>query len=143
MVATLANSRMPKSFESAQRELDTWFDQFFGNARPAQAWYAPASLWEGEEHFHIELEVPGVKHDDIELTFEKGVLRIAAERKPAEEKRKYWHQERRYGRVERYVSLPESVDPDSIEAELREGVLHVTLAKKPEAQPKKIGVKVA
>lgn len=142
MVNMLSNQRFPKSLESVQREMDTLLDQFFGNGRSNQAWYAPASLWEGEEHFHIEMEVPGVSQDDIELTFEKGVLRIAAERKPADEKRKYWHQERRYGRVERLVTLPESVDPESIEAELSDGVLQVTLAKKPEAQPKKITVKV-
>jgi HSP20 family protein len=141
MVGTLTNARLPKSFESVQRDMDTLFDQFFGNGRTAQAWYAPASLWEDEERFHIELEVPGVEHDGVDLTFEKGVLKITAERKPSDEKRKYWHQERRYGRVERFVSLPESVDPESIEAELRSGVLHVTLAKKPESQPKKINVK--
>lgn len=142
MVGTLTNTRLPKSMDYMQREVDSLLDQFFGNSRAAQAWYAPASLWEGDEHFHIELEMPGVKHEDIDLTFEKGVLRITAERKPAEEKRKYWHQERRFGRVERYVTLPESVDPESIEAELRDGVLHVTLAKKPESQPKKINVKI-
>ncbi|MEQ8790302.1 MAG: Hsp20/alpha crystallin family protein [Pirellulaceae bacterium] len=142
MVSTLSTQRLPKSFESVQREMDTLLDQFFGNGRAAQAWYAPASLWEGEEHFHIEVDMPGVSHDDVELTFEKGVLRIAAERKPADEKRKYWHQERRYGRIERLVQLPDTVDPESIDAELRHGVLFVTLSKKPEAQPKKITVKV-
>jgi len=141
MVNTLSQ-RLPKSYESVQREMDTLLDQFFGNGRQSQAWYAPARMWEGEEHFHIEVDMPGVTNDDIELTFEKGVLRIAAERKPADEKRKYWHQERRYGRIERLVQLPETVDPESIEAELKSGVLLVTLAKKPEAQPKKISVKV-
>lgn len=142
MVGALTNSRYPKSFENVQREMDTLFDQFFGGRSTTQAWYAPASLWEDEERFHIELEVPGVEHENVDLTFEKGVLRITAERKPAEEKRKYWHQERRFGRLERFVTLPETVDPESIEAELKSGVLHVTLAKKPESQPKKINVKV-
>ena len=81
--------------------------------------------------------------ENVDLTFEKGVLRISAERIPDDEKRKYWHQERRFGRLERYVTLPESVDPESIEAELRSGVLHVALAKMPESQPKKSASKSA
>ena len=70
-------------------------------------------------------------------------LTIMAERKAPEDERKVWHQERRYGRVERTFSLPETADGDSIEAELRDGVLSITLAKKSEAQPKQIPVKPA
>ena len=47
------------------------------------------------------------------------------------------------GRIERKVSLPETTDPEQVEADLAEGVLHVKLAKKPEAQPKRIVINVA
>jgi hypothetical protein len=50
--------------------------------------------------------------------------------------------ERTYGKVERQISLPETADPESIEAELRDGVLHLNFKKKPEAQPRKISVKI-
>ena len=48
---------------------------------------------------------------------------------------------RAYGKVERQITLPETADPESIEAELRDGILHLTFKKKPEAQPRRISVK--
>ena len=48
-----------------------------------------------------------------------------------------------YGPIQRLISLPETVDPERIEAELKDGVLRLTLAKKPELQPKKIQVKAS
>jgi HSP20 family protein len=57
--------------------------------------------------------------------------------------RKYWHNERVFGEVARVITLPDTVDPDSVEASLSDGVLHVMIAKRPETQPKKISVKSA
>jgi HSP20 family protein len=106
-------------------------------------WRAPASIWEAEDKFHIEVDAPGVAKDDVELTFEKGVLQITLERKAPEGERTNWHNERGYGKVSRSVSLPDTVDPDTIAAELNNGVLHVSINKRPEAQPKRIDVKVS
>ena len=68
------------------------------------------------------------------------MLEIAAERVAPEEQRNSLHEERTYGKVSRSLSLSESVDPDSIAAELDMGVLHVTVAKVPEVQPKRIDI---
>ena len=103
--------------------------------------YAPASLWEEEGAYHVELDVPGIPRGDIELTFEKGTLTITAERKKPEAERTGWHEERAYGKITRSLKLPETIDPESIEATVADGVLHVTVAKTPEAQPKRIDVK--
>ena len=105
-------------------------------------WRAPASIWEAENAFHIELDAPGVAKEDVELTFDKGTLQITLERKVPEGDRTNWHNERGFGKVTRSVSLPDTVDPSTITAELANGVLHVTITKRPEAQPKKIEVKV-
>ncbi len=105
-------------------------------------WAAPASIWEADNTFHIEVDAPGVAKDDVELTFDKGTLQVALERKVPEGDRTNWHNERGFGKVTRSVSLPESVDPATITAELNNGVLHVTIGKHPESQPKKIEVKV-
>ena len=104
---------------------------------------APASIWEAENVIHVELDAPGVKQEDVEVTFEKGTLQISLERKFPEGERTSWHNERGYGKISRSVSLPETVDPNTITAELTNGVLHVTITKLPEAQPKKIEVKVS
>jgi HSP20 family protein len=143
-MAALSNSRwqhvFPKSLEAA-RDVNQLFDAFFPNASGTRTWFAAASLWEANDGFYVEVEMPGVKREDIEITLEKNVLSVAAERKAPEGERTYWHNERAYGRVERQINLPESVDPDSIEAELRDGVLHLKLTKRPETLPKKIEIK--
>ena len=123
-------------------DFDSLVDQFFGaGGRGIQAFYVPASVWEDKNAYHVEMDVPGVTRDNVELTFEKGTLRITTERPAPEESRAGLVDERRYGKVTRTVALPESIDPESINAELTNGVLHVTVAKKPEAQPKRIEVK--
>ena len=124
-------------------QFDNLIDQFFGpvSARGIQAYYVPASVWEDSDSYHVEMDVPGVTRENVELTYEKGTLRITTERTAPEDQRAGLVDERRYGKVTRTVTLPESIDPDSISAELNNGVLHVTVAKKPEAQPKRIEIK--
>jgi HSP20 family protein len=131
---------LPKPFDGMQREMDQMFDTLFRNGH-ADGLYAPATVWEEEGRWCVEIDLPGVKQEDVDLTLEKNALRIAAVRKGPDGDRKYWHQERAFGAIERTISLPETVDSDGIEAELNDGVLQLSLAKKPELQPKKIAVK--
>jgi HSP20 family protein len=123
-------------------QLEHVVNQFFGPAggRGIQAYYVPACVWEDSDSYHVEMDLPGVKREDVDLTFEKGTLRIASERSAPQEASSALVDERRYGKVTRTVTLPESIDPDSIAGKLTDGVLHVTIAKKPEAQPKRIQI---
>jgi HSP20 family protein len=136
---------IPQPFAHMERDMDQLLGQFFGNGNGPQgaAMYAPANLWEEEGKWCVELELPGVKQEHLEITLEKNTLRVAAERPAPEGDYKYWHQERGYGRIERVFQLPETVDAEGIDAELTDGVLKLTLAKKPEAQPRKIEVRAA
>jgi HSP20 family protein len=124
------------------RDFDNLFGHFF---RPGEValWHAPASIWEDTSAFHVELDAPGVAKEDVELTFDKGVLQVTLERKAPEGERTNWHNERGYGKVTRSISLPDTIDPETLSAELTNGVLQVTVTKRPEAQPKKIDVKVS
>jgi HSP20 family protein len=142
MSTTLQKNRLGQLFPGTLPEFDNLFNHLF-RAEEVGMWRAPASIWEGEDTFHLELDAPGVSKEDVELTFDKGALQVTLERKAPEGERKYWHNERGYGKITRSVSLPDTVDPNSIAAELTNGVLHVTIAKRPETQPKKIEVKVA
>ena len=147
MVTDLSKLRMgtlfPAPFGTAGREMDHFFDEFFTGDRSARPrdWAAPVSLWEDEQHFYVEVDLPGVAKDDVDVTVDKGTLRVAAERKPPEHQRDCRHQERGYGHVERLFSLPETTDLEAIDASLRDGVLLVTLNKRPDAQPKRVTVK--
>ncbi len=150
MTCTLRNQPrwsvlFPKPIASMEREMDQLVNYFFtpDGARGSATVQAPANLWEEEGNWHVEVELPGIKQEDIDVTLEKNTLRIAAERKAPEGERKFWHQERSLGRVERVFTLPQTVDQEGIDAELRDGVLYLRLAKKPEAQPKRIGIRLA
>lgn len=147
-MAALTNSRwgtmFPKPFEG-QRDVNQLFDALLQSVNSAsdevRTWFAPAALWEAGDCFYVEADMPGVQREDVEVTFEKNVLRVAADRKAPEGERTYWHNERGYGRVERTIKLPETVDPESILAELKDGVLYLKISKRPESLPKKIEIK--
>ena len=122
-------------------DVDGLFDQFFGTGRPASiGWNMPVSLWEYGEHTYLELELPGVSKENLEIVVEDGKLTVAAERKAPEGEVRYMHNERHYGRVERTFSLPKEIDTDSITADLTNGLLRLTFSKRPEAQPKRVEV---
>ena len=143
MTNALSRNRLRELLPGNLGDFETLVDQFLGAgaSRGVQAFYVPASVWEDEGSYHVELDVPGVVREHVELTYERGALRITTERPAPEETRTGLVDERRYGKVTRTVTLPESIDPESIVAELTNGVLHVTVSKKPEAQPKRIEIK--
>ena len=126
----------------AAAEVDRWFDRVFGVQPSAAAGSSlPVAVWEENDHAYIEIELPGVAKEDLDITVEQGRLTVAAERKAPEAERQYWACERRYGRFERSFQLPKNFDADSIKADLSAGVLTLTLAKKPEAQPRKVEIR--
>ncbi|OYP38139.1 Hsp20/alpha crystallin family protein [Rhodopirellula sp. MGV] len=147
--SSLSRSLGPSPLAMASREMDELFDRLFQPVVGGQAvrsngrqWSAPVSIWEEGEQFHIQMDLPGFSHEDLDVSFNDGQLAITATRKRDDaESRKYLHDERHWGEVSRVIPLPDSVDPDSIEASYVDGVLSVTLAKRPEVLPKKIEIK--
>lgn len=101
--------------------------------------YAPMSVWQDSDKVYVEADVPGLLESDLEVTVHQGVLLIRGERK-AEEGQNLLFNNRRFGRFERSVVLPDEVQADGVQADLANGVLRVTLPKRPEAQPKRISV---
>lgn len=142
MTNCTGKNRLDQYFPANFGEIDALLGQFLGPAsrRIQRGYVAPTSVWEEDDAYHVELDVPGVAREDVELTFEKGKLTVSVERKAPEEKANHWHEERGYGKAIREVALSKSVDPATISAELTDGVLHVTVGKAPEAQPKRIDV---
>ena len=88
MAQALTRNRLRELIPGNWGDFDSLVDQFFGpGARGVQAFYVPASVWEDEGSYHVELDVPGVTRDHVELTYEKGTLRITTERPAPEETR--------------------------------------------------------
>ncbi|MBA1419587.1 MAG: Hsp20/alpha crystallin family protein [Epsilonproteobacteria bacterium] len=96
---------------------------------------------EGEYAYHVELDLPGIKKEDIEITTEDNVLTISGERKLKDEVKEedYYKVESVYGKFSRSFTLPEKVDVENIHAESKDGVLEVIIPKlkDEETKPKK------
>lgn len=130
---------------SMQREMDHLLGRIV-NGIPAESgavrgWHAAVAMWDDADQVCLEVELPGVKTEDIDVTVHNGMLRISGQRKVPEVDRNYWVNDRGYGPFDRAIALPDDIDAESIDAQLSDGVLHIVLSKKPEAQPKKIAVK--
>ena len=84
-----------------------------------------------EKEFLVRGELPGVEKDDIEVTIAGGRLMIEAEREfeEVDEKEEFYRHELGYGKLTRTVALPEEVDSENIHAELKDGLLTITLPK--------------
>jgi HSP20 family protein len=129
--------------------IDRLFEDFFTDEKALAPFQMNGKLpaidvKETEEAMTVDAELPGLKQEEIKVTVEEGVLTISAERKKEkDEKTKNVHRtERYYGRMERKLALPASVEDAKIDAVYKDGVLHVTLPKKASAKPKAVTVKV-
>lgn len=96
-----------------------------------------------EKGYYLEIDLPGVKKEDIEISVNDGVLTISGERKleKKEEKPNYTRIESFFGRFERAFKLPNDADLDNIEAKYEDGVLKVFIPKKQKPEGKKIEIK--
>lgn len=140
MLTTYWSPTMSASFNGARQELENAFKQIYQQHQPS-AGRLPLTIWEDDQHVYLEADLPGFPRESIDIRFREGRLCISGERPVSKDDGNYWHNERMFGAFSRTVSLPETIDPSSIEAELVDGVLSITVTKKPEAQPLKIPVK--
>ena len=115
------------------------FEDFFPGAE-AMEFAPPLDLREVEDAFILNVELPGMKKEDINVTCENGVLRITGEKKLEETQKtgEFHRLERRFGRFIREVSLGREANVDMAEAMFKEGILSVRLPKMESAKPKRI-----
>ena len=103
-------------------------------------WIPAVDLEETDDAFVVEAELPGVKREDIDVSWRDRELSITGEVKERERKGLLHHTTRRTGHFAYRLTLPGDVDPDAVEASLHEGVLRVRLPKTQTAQPRRIEV---
>jgi len=96
-----------------------------------------------EKGYHLEIDLPGVKKENIEISVNDGILTISGERKleKKEEKENYTRIESFFGRFERSFKLPADANLDNIEAKYEDGVLKIFIPKKQKPEGKKIEIK--
>ncbi|MGK5092626.1 Hsp20/alpha crystallin family protein [Deltaproteobacteria bacterium TL4] len=93
---------------------------------------------DAEDAIHLYADVPGVKKEDIKISIEDGVLSIKGERNV--EKKEFNSTERVHGTFQRQFRLPNEVNEEEIQAELKDGVLKVTIPKAEKSKPRKITI---
>jgi HSP20 family protein len=108
--------------------------------RPAP-WVPLADVSETEDAYLVEIDLPGVDRDDVDIEVVGNELTISGEIKQKEREGLFRKRTRRLGEFEFRAMLPRNVDPDGIEASLEDGVLSVRIAKTDQARPKRIEIK--
>jgi len=133
-------------FHRLQRELDDIFGApgLPSSIRSVASGSAPQiNVGRTPQSVEIYAFAPGLDASKIEVTLDRGVLRVAGERMPSSpdsERRRFHARERASGRFDRSVALPDDVDPDQVKASYRDGVLLVSIARREAAQPKRIAI---
>jgi HSP20 family protein len=104
----------------------------------------PVDIYEDEHNITLKMEAPGIDEKDIDVRVEGNTLTVHGERKleKDEKEENYRRIERQYGSFTRSFTLPSSVDSGQVGAHFDKGVLKINLAKKVEAKPKQIKVRV-
>jgi HSP20 family protein len=129
-------------------EMKHVFDKFFGEADGDQSnvvtsqWAPRVDIKEEPERFVIFADIPGVDPKDIEIHMDKGILTLKGERtvESSKETERFSRVERAHGTFYRRFSLPDSANPDGIAATGKNGVLEISIPKKPETTPRRIQV---
>lgn len=129
------------------RELQDSMNRFLTEPSGNRPWVPAVDIAENENELIVKADIPDMKFEDIDVRLENGTLTLRGERKfeksTGGEKEGGWHRvERSYGTFERVFTLPDTVDPEKVHADYKNGVLTVTLPKKEIAKPRQVKVKV-
>jgi len=121
------------------RQLDRLASEVFGTpARPAAM---PIDAWRKGDHFVVQFDLPGVRADSIDLTVEKNVLTVHAERtRESDESVELLVAERPQGTFSRQLFLGETLDTDRIDANYADGVLTLEIPVAESAKPRKVSI---
>lgn len=105
-------------------------------------WIPRVDIKEENDRFVLMADLPGIDPEQIEVSMDKGILTIKGERQSETrtETERYSRIERAHGTFHRRFALPDSADPDGITADGRNGVLEITIPKRPETTPRRIQV---
>jgi len=129
-------------------EMDRLLEDFFGatpglmerSGLPVRT-FPPMNIWQDGELISLEAELPGVKSDDLDVSVVGNTLTLKGRRGESTADGVAFHRrERQVGEFTRVVRLPVEVNPDSVQAALKDGVLRITLEKAESAKPRKIQV---
>jgi len=107
-------------------------------------WSPALDVFDDKDSFVVTCELPGMKREEIDISIHNGTLTISGERKLEREEKEgeTFRSERYFGKFQRSVTLPASVEPASVKASYKDGILQVELPKSEEAKQKHIQINV-
>ena len=140
-----------RELNTIQSEMNRLFNTFFD--QPSQTgrsngttrrWLPPMDLVETADHYVLRADLPGLSDEDVTIQLEDNVLTISGERKTNHEDRPegYYRLERGFGTFTRSLTLPDGVDPDSVQAHFDRGVLEIRIPKPEQKKPKTVQISV-
>jgi HSP20 family protein len=143
-----AQALRPWSSVGFSDEMKQVFDKFFGEDGADQSnvvtsqWTPRVDIKEEADRFAIYADIPGVEPKDIEIHMDKGILTLKGERaaENGSDADRYSRIERAHGTFYRRFALPDSANPEGIAATGKNGVLEISIPKKPETTPRRIQV---
>ncbi|HOP64394.1 MAG TPA: Hsp20/alpha crystallin family protein [Spirochaetota bacterium] len=118
------------------------FDEFFTRRTYNEPYkdFPFVRIVEGDDKLTITSLMPGLKPEDIDIQLVNENLTITGDKKTDYEEKPYLRKERFFGEFKKSIKLPYSVDHNKIKADLKDGILTVTLEKSDDAKPKKIEI---
>ena len=127
------------------RELDELYDRMnrlweTGLVPGADRWSPLADVEETEDAYSVEIDLPGVAREDVDIQLDDRELTVSGEVKEKERSGVLRRRTRRVGQFAYAVTLPGDVDADSVTATLKEGVLTVRVPKSQQAKPRRIAI---
>ena len=130
----------PTEYRLFQDTLSKWIDE----TTQGRPWTPPVDIIETENELVLKADLPDVNMNDIQVNLENGTLSLKGHRKfESEKKEKGYHRiERSYGSFARYFAVPDTVDPEKVGAEYKNGVLTITMPKKEVAKPRAVKIDV-
>ncbi len=125
------------------RDLEEHLNRVFGGAASAEAWTPAVEVFETDEAYVVEADLPGFAKEAFRIEAEDGRLLLSGERKREEagKAQRVHRAERRFGKFERRFRFPRGFKADAVTAEYVDGVLRVTLPRREEDKPRTIDVK--
>jgi len=139
-----------RELQSIQQEMNRLSGTFFdspagaGDGGALRRWIPAMDLIEEDDRYVLRADLPGVREDEVHVELEDNVLTISGERKSEHEERKegLYRLERASGSFSRSLTLPEGIDPDSIQARFDKGVLEVRVPKPEQRKPRRVAISV-
>jgi HSP20 family protein len=146
-MATLVRWEPFRELAALQNDMGRLMSTFLGQGQltgenGSRTWMPTVDVWETEKELVYAFDLPGIPEDKISLEFDEGALTVSGERERAEEVEgdRFYRFERRFGSFSRTVGLPQGASEEGIQADYRNGVLEIHVAKPESPKPRRIQI---